>query len=85
VLLAADANGSYRLEEARQLLADTDDLALQCIEQPCAPEAVAEHAALVATGGTPICLDETITSLATARDAVERRACAVGWRSRSGG
>jgi O-succinylbenzoate synthase len=77
VLLAADANGSYDLDGARRLLADTDDLDLQCIEQPCAPEAVTAHAALVASGRTPICLDETITSLATARDAMERRACDV--------
>jgi len=78
VLLAADANGSYALDEARRLFAEIDaidELALQCVEQPCAPEALADHALLVEQVRTPICLDETITSAAVAQDAIARRAC----------
>ena len=77
VSLAADANGSYSLDEARRLFAEIEkaDLALQCVEQPCAPEALADHALLVEHVRTPICLDETITSVAVANDAIARRAC----------
>ncbi len=75
VSLAADANGSYALDEARRLFDDIDGLALQCVEQPCAPEAVADHATLVEQVRTPICLDETITSATVASDVIARRAC----------
>jgi O-succinylbenzoate synthase len=77
VELAADANGSYTLAEAQALFHRIDDLALQCVEQPCAPEAIDDHATLVRTVATAVCLDETITSAAAARDAIARRACAV--------
>ena len=59
--LAADANGSYTLADARRLLAALDDLALQCIEQPLAPDALADHARSSHELRTPIGLDETIT------------------------
>ena len=75
VSLAADANGSYDLAGARRLFAEIDDLALQCVEQPCAPEAIAAHAELVEEVSTPICLDETITTGTAAHDAIARRAC----------
>lgn len=75
VELAADANGSYDLGQARGLFAAVADLGLQCVEQPCAPAAVADHATLVALVSTPICLDETITNAAVARDVIARRAC----------
>ena len=75
VALAADANGSYTLDEARRLFDGIGGLALQCVEQPCAPEAVAEHATLVQEVSTRICLDETITSAAVASDVIARHAC----------
>jgi o-succinylbenzoate synthase len=77
VQLAADANGSYTLDGARRLFDRIDDLALQCVEQPCAPESVDDHVTLMQHARTPICLDETITSTAVARDAIARRACNV--------
>jgi O-succinylbenzoate synthase len=73
--LAADANGSYTLAAARQLFASLDGLGLQCVEQPCAADDLDAHIALVESVRTPICLDETITSVAAAQDAVDRRAC----------
>ncbi len=73
--LAADANGSYDLVGAMRLFDDIDEVGLQCVEQPCAPEAVEDHTRLVETVSTPICLDETITNVAAARDAIARRAC----------
>jgi O-succinylbenzoate synthase len=75
--LAADANGTYSLDDAFRLFAAVDDIGLQCIEQPCASDAIEEHAALVAQVGTPVCLDETVTSPVAARDALARRACDV--------
>jgi o-succinylbenzoate synthase len=75
VQLAADANGSNSLEDARRLFERIDDLALQCVEQPCAPEAIDDHSTLVQEVSTPICLDETITSAAAARDVIARHAC----------
>ncbi len=75
VQLAGDANGSYGFDEARRLFDRIDELALQCVEQPCAPDALADHAALAAQVNTPICLDESITSLTAANDAIACRAC----------
>jgi O-succinylbenzoate synthase len=73
--LAADANGSYDLDTARRLFDAVDDLGLQCVEQPCAADAIDEHAALVAEARTPVCLDESVTSAGAARQLVARRAC----------
>ena len=75
VALAADANGSYSLAEARRLFGSIDALTLQCVEQPCAPGALADHVTLVEEVKTPVCLDETITNIAAADDAIARRAC----------
>jgi len=76
VQLAADANGSYALagiDELRGL----DDFGLQCIEQPLAPDALGHHATLAQQLRTPICLDESITSAAVARDAIALGAAAM--------
>jgi len=75
VELAADANGSYDYKGARRLFDAIDGLGLQCVEQPCAADAVDEHAALVSEVRTPICLDEPVTSPAAARQIIARHAC----------
>ena len=75
VALAADANGSYALEGARQLLHDVEPLELQCLEQPLAPDALADSAALASATRTLIALDESITSEQIARDAITGGAC----------
>lgn len=77
VTLAADANGSYGIDDARRLFREIDDLALQCVEQPCAPDALAEHAALIGEVRTPICLDETITGIDAAHAAIDAHAADV--------
>ncbi len=77
VEVAADANGSYALDDARRLFAAVEGLGLQCVEQPCAPDAIADHAALVGTTTTPVCLDESVTSAAVAADLVARGAADV--------
>ncbi len=64
--VAADANGSYRSDDAS--LAEFDDLGLAYLEQPLPAHDLAGHAALRRRWTTPVCLDEP----ATTADAVER-------------
>jgi O-succinylbenzoate synthase len=74
--LQVDANTAYTLADARHLaLLDPFDLLL--IEQPFAEDDVAGHAALARRIRTPVCLDESITSAASAAEAITRGACSV--------
>lgn len=76
VPLSVDANAAYTEDTAASLL-DLDELGLQYVEQPLAEDDVLGHARLQARMATAICLDETITSPAVARDAIELKACRV--------
>jgi len=67
--LMADANNAYTLDDVDALLA-MDDLNLMMFEQPLAWEDIVRHAALQQMLRTPICLDESITSLERAQDMV---------------
>ena len=67
--LMADANNAYTLDDADALEA-MDDLNLMMFEQPLAWEDIVRHAALQQRLRTPICLDESITSLDRAQDMV---------------
>jgi O-succinylbenzoate synthase len=67
--LMADANNAYTLDDADRL-AQLDDLDLMMIEQPLAWDDIVRHAELQRRLRTPICLDESITSLDRARDMV---------------
>ena len=76
--LQVDANGSYaRCADAAGALAALDPFGLQLIEQPLAEDDLAGHAALAASVTTPICLDESVTSVATAVLALDLGACSV--------
>jgi O-succinylbenzoate synthase len=76
VPLQVDANTAYSLSDASHLaLLDPYDLLL--IEQPLPEEQVLAHAELAKLVGTPICLDESITSAQTAADAIELGACRI--------
>ena len=78
LLLLVDANGSYpTAEDAVARLAPLDDLDLVLIEQPLADDDLAGHAELGKRLRTPICLDESITSVQSTRDALEAGACRV--------
>ncbi|MFL5470956.1 MAG: o-succinylbenzoate synthase [Gemmatimonadales bacterium] len=68
--LMADANNAYSLEHAEPLLR-LDELDLIMIEQPLAWDDLRQHAELQHRLRTPICLDESITSLERAREMVE--------------
>ena len=69
-----DCNSAYTLDDIdmfRQL--DQYDLAM--IEQPLMHDDLIDHATLQAHIRTPICLDESITSPAKARKAIQIKAC----------
>ena len=67
--LMADANNAYTLDDAERL-AQLDELDLMMIEQPLAFDDLVRHAELQRRLRTPICLDESITSLERAQDMV---------------
>lgn len=67
--LMADANNAYTLDDAVRL-AGLDAFGLVMIEQPLAWDDLVRHAELQKRLRTPICLDESITSLDRARDMV---------------
>ncbi|MFB1080335.1 o-succinylbenzoate synthase [Jeotgalibacillus sp. JSM ZJ347] len=73
--ILADANSAYS-GYTEDLLA-LDDLGLQMIEQPFAPDDLAEHAAIQRRMKTPICLDESINSYSAAVNAVSFKSCRV--------
>jgi O-succinylbenzoate synthase len=76
LLLQVDANTAYSRRDISHLgRLDAFDLLL--IEQPFSEDDVSAHAALAACIDTPICLDESITSAASAADAITRGACSV--------
>jgi O-succinylbenzoate synthase len=71
--LMADANNAYTLDDVEHLTR-FDDLGLIMIEQPLAWDDVVRHAQLQKQLKTPVCLDESITSLAKAEDMIALKA-----------
>lgn len=69
-----DCNSAYRLEDA-PLFAAIDEFKLAMIEQPLAHDDLLDHAALQKQIRTPICLDESMTSVDRARQALAVGAC----------
>lgn len=69
VPLMADANSAYTLADAEMLVA-LDEFGLMMIEQPLAYDDLVDHAELQRRLRTPICLDESVPSLAAARAAL---------------
>jgi O-succinylbenzoate synthase len=67
--LMVDANNAYQLEDAEHL-ARLDELDLMMIEQPLAWDDLVRHARLQERLRTPICLDESITSVDRAEDMI---------------
>ena len=67
--LMADANNAYTLDDMERL-ALLDDFGLMMIEQPLASDDIVRHATLQKRLRTPLCLDESITSLERAQDMV---------------
>jgi O-succinylbenzoate synthase len=76
ILLQVDANTAYTLADAPRL-ARLDPFDLLLIEQPLPEEDVLGHAELAQRIGTPVCLDESITSARAAADAISVGACSI--------
>ena len=76
--LMVDANAAYTTAEAMvERLAALDAFDLMMIEQPLDYDDVLDHAALQKRLRTPICLDESIKSVNTAREAIALGACRI--------
>lgn len=76
--LQVDANGAYEgSDPADPVFGDLDELGLLMIEQPFAETNLLAHARLQQRLITPICLDETITTVAMAEAALALEACRV--------
>jgi O-succinylbenzoate synthase len=67
--LMADANNAFTLKDTARLQ-QLDDLNLIMIEQPLAYDDIIRHAQLQRVLKTPICLDESITSVEKAEDMI---------------
>lgn len=67
--LMVDANNAYTLDDLETLLL-LDAFGLMMMEQPLAWDDVVRHAALHARIETPICLDESITSVERVEDMI---------------
>ena len=74
--LQVDANGSYTVDDDAHL-AQLDAFDLLLIEQPLGDDDFVGHAELARHLRTPICLDESITSLRTAELALALGSCRV--------
>ena len=65
--LTADANSAYTLADAEHI-ARMDELGLAYLEQPLGQDDLVRHAELQRRISTPLCLDESITSLERCED-----------------
>lgn len=77
ITLSVDANSAYTIENNAGLFEELDKYNLLMIEQPLAAGDLIDHAKLQKRLKTPICLDESITTLADARHAIEIDACRI--------
>lgn len=74
--LQVDANGAYSLDD-REELKKLDEFNLLMIEQPFPPYDLWDHSRLQKEMKTPLCLDESILSATTARQAIEMGSCRI--------
>jgi O-succinylbenzoate synthase len=86
LVIHVDCNSAYTLDDL-PMFETLDHFNLAMIEQPLAHDDLSDHAALQAQLRTPICLDESIVTVAKVRQAICLKAC--GWVNvklgRSGG
>jgi len=76
LLLQADANGGYSVEDGAHLR-QLDAFSLLMLEQVFPPYDLLDHSRLQETIKTPLCLDESITSATTTRQALELKSCRI--------
>lgn len=76
ILLSVDANAAYSLAD-REHLKRLDSAGLLMIEQPLDEDDILDHATLQKELATALCLDESITGLRRARQALDIGACRI--------
>ncbi len=76
IRLSVDANAAYTLAD-RDHLKELDAFGLLMIEQPLEYDDLLDHAELQKHLSTPICLDESITGVRAARQALDQGSCRV--------
>lgn len=76
ILLSVDANSAYRIEDQLHLQ-QLDEFNLLLIEQPLDHDDLIDHAKIQSVLRTPICLDESITSVRRARQALDLGSCQI--------
>lgn len=69
-----DCNSGYRLADL-ELFRNIDRYQLAMIEQPLQHDDVVDHAKLQASIQTPVCLDESATSMRQVEQAIELKSC----------
>ena len=69
-----DCNSGYQLSDV-DMFRRIDEFGLAMIEQPLAHDDLLDHAKLQKEIQTPVCLDESITTLEKARKAIELGSC----------
>ncbi|SIO34642.1 O-succinylbenzoate synthase [Singulisphaera sp. GP187] len=74
--LMVDARGAYTIANL-DVFRELDEFDLLMIEQPMADDDLTGSAALQAELATPICLDESASSLELVGEAIERAACRI--------
>jgi O-succinylbenzoate synthase len=73
-VIHVDCNGAYRMASV-STFRELDQYDLAMIEQPLSYDDLLDHAKLQNELATPICLDESVTSIDKARKAIEIGAC----------
>jgi O-succinylbenzoate synthase len=76
ILFQVDANSAYELSDVDVFRA-MDGYGLLLIEQPLSHDDIYDHSKLQRELKTPICLDESIHSVADARAALELKSCRI--------
>jgi len=76
IRLMADCNGSYTLSDIK-LFKEIDSFKLEMIEQPFFYRDFYNHSLLQKELKTPICLDESITCLEDAKQALDMKSCKI--------
>ena len=76
IRLQVDANGAYSLKDKAGLKM-LDAFSLLLLEQPFPPYDLWDHSRLQKEMKTPLCLDESVISETTARQALEMKSCRV--------
>jgi O-succinylbenzoate synthase len=75
--LSADANGCFELQRDLATLKRIDKFELQYLEQPLGYPGLLDHSKLAKEISTPICLDESVTTLKGAQEVLDLEAAKV--------